>query len=38
MVMRVDDKRVVPDNTDIPERVLNLFAMSFAEFGVETTA
>jgi len=34
-VIRIDDERAVPDNVDVPERVLDLLNLGVEIYGVE---
>jgi hypothetical protein len=34
-VIRIDEERAIPDNVDVPERVLDLLDLSVEIYGVE---
>jgi len=34
-VIRIDDERAIPDNVDVPERVLDLLDLSVEIYGVK---
>jgi hypothetical protein len=38
LVSRVDGEREIPDNVDVPERVLDLIDIDVTAYGVETAA